>query len=52
MSSLLPDGQPKILVNVGISVLSAVLTVLLVIPGNQGESVISTAIEVLKGLVM
>lgn len=38
-------------VNVAVSILSSALTVLLLIPGNQGESVLQKAIEILKGLL-
>lgn len=34
-----------------IPVLSALLTVLLVIPGNQGESILSQVLEMLKAMV-
>lgn len=52
MSNLLPDGMPKNVVNVAVSILTSVLTVLLIIPGNQGESVIQIAVEALKGLLL
>lgn len=37
--------------NIVIPVLSALLTVLLIIPGNQGESLLSQAIALLKAFV-
>lgn len=42
----------KPLVHVAISILTAVVTVLLVIPGEQGESAIQVAIEALKALLL
>lgn len=41
----------KVWVNVAISVLSSALTVLLLIPGNQGENVLQMVIQALKTLV-
>lgn len=38
------------LVTVILPCLSALLTVLLVIPGNQGESILSQVIEMLKAM--
>lgn len=45
------NTKAKLFANIGISILSALLTVLMVIPGNQGESAIQLAIEALKAIV-
>lgn len=41
----------KFWVNIGINVLTTVVTILLVIPGEQGESVLQMAIQALKALL-
>lgn len=41
----------KFFANIAINVLTSVVTVLLIIPGEQGESILQMAIEALKALI-
>jgi len=45
------DGLKKIIGSVVVPVLSSIVTVLLIIPGEQGESILGVVIEMLKKLV-
>lgn len=47
----MPESIKVILRSVVLPVLSAALTVLLIIPGNQGESVLQMVISMIKQLV-